>query len=174
MMPPFSLRNRSSAPPAIRPLDTTLAEDCAALHSSAFAYSWGQHEFERLISASNAFGDAALDPKRQSLVGFILSRVAGDEAEVLTVVVAPAHRKRGIGRALVASHLSRLRNVRVRSLFLEVGETNAAARKLYAGLGFVEVGRRKNYYRTSDPSEQIAALVLRRDIDPTQRRGWDA
>jgi [ribosomal protein S18]-alanine N-acetyltransferase len=173
MMSPFSIRGRGQ-PPVIRPLSNVLADECAVLHSTAFAYSWGEHEFERLISASNAFGDAALDPKRNTLLGFILSRVAADEAEVLTVVVAPNQRKRGIGRNLVASHLARLRNVRVKALFLEVGETNTAARKLYAGLGFVEVGRRKNYYRPNESSEQVAALVLRREIDPTQRRGWDA
>ena len=81
---------------------------------------------------------------------------------------------KAIGRTLVESHLARLRNVRVKALFLEVGEENLPARKLYAGLGFVEVGRRKNYYRTADSSEQMAALVLRHNIDPTQRRGWDA
>lgn len=172
MMSPFSIR--AKAPPVIRPLSNTLADACAVLHSSAFAYSWGEHEFERLISASNAFGDAALDPKKNALLGFILSRVAADEAEVLTIVVAAGLRKRGIGRSLMASHLARLRDVKVRTLFLEVGETNPAARKLYANLGFVEVGRRKNYYRTTDASEQISAIVLRRDIDPTQRRGWDA
>ncbi len=173
MKSPFSIRGRGQ-PPVIRPLSNTLADECAVLHSTAFAYSWGEHEFERLISASNAFGDAALDPKKNTLLGFILSRVAADEAEVLTVVVAANQRKRGIGRSLVASHLARLRNVRVKALFLEVGETNTAARKLYESLGFVEVGRRNNYYRQSESSEQVAALVLRRDIDPTQRRGWDA
>lgn len=172
MMPSFSIRK--SLPPVIRPLSNTLADECSALHSTAFAYSWGEHEFERLISASSAFGDAALDTRRNALVGFILSRVAADEAEVLTIVVAAARRRNGIGRTLVESHLARLRNVQVKTLFLEVGEDNLAARKLYAGLGFVEVGRRKNYYRTADPSEQMAALVLRHDIDPTQRRGWDA
>ena len=173
MIPSFSIRGKAR-PPVIRPLDNALADECAGLHSTAFAYSWGMHEFERLISASNAFGDAALDGKRNGLVGFILSRVAADEAEVLTIVVAAAVRKRGIGQSLVESHLARLRNVRVKSLFLEVSESNTPARRLYGKLGFIEVGRRNNYYRTSDPSEQSAALVLRRDIDPTQRRGWDA
>lgn len=172
-MPSFSIRGKAP-PPVIRPLNNQLADECAALHSTAFAYSWGQDEFERLISASNAFGDAALDPKKNALVGFILSRVASDEAEVLTVVVAPGLRRRGIGRSLVVSHLARLRDVRVKALFLEVEETNLPARKLYENLGFVEVGRRKNYYRTAEPAKQIAALVLRREIDPTQRRGWDA
>ena len=173
MIPTFSIRGKPR-PPVIRPLDNTLSNECAALHSTAFAYSWGMHEFERLISASNAFGDAALEGKSNDLLGFILSRVAADEAEVLTIVVAAAARRRGIGRSLVVSHLARLRNVRVRSLFLEVGETNTAARQLYSKLGFIEVGRRNGYYRTAEPREQIAALVLRRDIDPTQRRGWDA
>jgi [ribosomal protein S18]-alanine N-acetyltransferase len=173
MISPFPLLGKAPAP-VFQPLSQALADDCAALHATAFRYSWGEHEFERLISASNAFGDAAIEPRKGTLLGFILSRVAADEAEVLTVVVAAAARRRGIGRQLVASHIARLRNNKVATLFLEVGETNAAARKLYGSLGFVEVGRRKNYYRTDKPSEQIAALVLRRDIDPTQRRGWDA
>ena len=173
MISSFSRLGRTPAP-VIQPLGSIHADACAALHSTSFAYSWGEHEFERLISASNAVGDAALDPRRHLLAGFILSRVAVDEAEVLTIVVASGSRKRGIGRQLVASHLARLRNMKVKALLLEVGETNIAARKLYGSMGFVEVGRRKNYYRTPDPSEQIAALVLRRDIDPSQRRGWDA
>lgn len=173
MISPFPLLGKAPAP-IIQPLGHVLADDCASLHATAFRYSWGEHEFERLISAANAFGDAALDGRKRTLLGFILSRVAADEAEVLTVVVAAPARKRGIGRQLVASHIARLRDNKVKTLFLEVGETNVAARKLYENLGFVEVGRRKNYYRTDKPSEQIAALVLRRDIDPTQRRGWDA
>ena len=173
MISPFPLLGKAPAP-VIQPLRNDLADACAELHATAFRYSWGEHEFERLISASNAFGDAAIDPRKRTLLGFILSRVAADEAEVLTVVVAAAQRKRGIGRQLLTSHIARLRNVHVKTLFLEVGETNTAARKLYGNLGFAEVGRRKNYYRTTNPTEQIAALVLRRDIDPTQRRGWDA
>lgn len=173
MIPPFANFGRTPQP-VIQQLRQDLADACAELHSQAFAYSWGEHEFERLIGSTSAFGDAAVDAKRKNLLGFILSRVAADEAEVLTIVVAPNFRSRGIGRMLLSSHLGRLRNVEVNTLFLEVGETNAPARKLYDRLGFVEVGRRKNYYRTTDPAEQIAALVLRRDIDPTQRRGWDA
>ena len=173
MMSPFSRLGRTQ-PPVIQALGQGEADACATLHSTAFAYAWGEHEFERLISASNAVGDAAFTTKRRALVGFILSRVAADEAEVLTIVVAPSYRNKGIGRQLVASHLSRLRNMQVKALFLEVGETNAPARKLYAALGFTEVGRRRNYYRTENPAEQTSALVLRRDIDPSQRRGWDA
>lgn len=173
MISPFPLLGKAP-PPVIQPLGNSLADSCAELHATAFRYSWGEHEFERLISASNAFGDAAIDPRKRTLLGFILSRVAADEAEVLTIVVAAAQRKRGIGRQLLESHVARLRNVQVKTLFLEVGETNTAARKLYGSLGFAEVGRRKNYYRTDNAAEQIAALVMRREIDPTQRRGWDA
>ena len=173
MKSPFPTIRRAPLP-IIQPLGHVQADACAVLHSTAFAYAWGEHEFERLISASNAVGDAAFAPRGKALIGFILSRVAADEAEVLTVVVAPTYRKRGVGRRLVESHLDRLRNMKVKALFLEVGETNVAARRLYESLRFAEVGRRKNYYRTSDPAEQSAALVLKHDIDPSQRRGWDA
>ena len=90
MISPFCRRLDRVRHRRSRPLGHAHADACAALHSTAFAYAWGEHEFERLISASNAVGDAALDRDEADLVGFILSRVAADEAEVLTIVVAPA------------------------------------------------------------------------------------
>jgi ribosomal-protein-alanine N-acetyltransferase len=97
------------------------------------------------------------------LVGFILSRIAGDEAEILSVAVAAATQGRGIGYALLQLHLRRLAALGVHSVFLEVEETNAAALKIYAKAGFAAVGRRENYY--SDTTGTAAtARVLRRDL----------
>jgi [ribosomal protein S18]-alanine N-acetyltransferase len=140
------------------------AEDCARLHATGFPHPWDALDFERLIGAETAFGHAGIDtrdPRR--LTGFILSRRAADEAEVLTIVVDPACRKQGIATRLMQANMDVLARYGVKSWFLEVGETNAAARKLYAALGFAEVGRRQGYYRAADGSA-ATALVLRRSI----------
>jgi ribosomal-protein-alanine N-acetyltransferase len=104
-------------------------------------------------------GEAA-KPGRRDVVGFILSRRAAGEAEILTIVVQPNRRRDGIGRDLMKAHLGRLGALGVSSVFLEVDEHNAAARALYSGLGFEEVGARAAYFRQAD-GQRSAALILR-------------
>jgi [ribosomal protein S18]-alanine N-acetyltransferase len=84
-----------------------------------------------------------------------MARVAGDEAEILTLAVAPAARGRGLGRALLQAVITKAAAMGANSMFLEVGVDNPAAMSLYAGLGFSTVGTRKAYYNGRD------ALVLR-------------
>jgi ribosomal-protein-alanine N-acetyltransferase len=91
--------------------------------------------------------------------GYAYARVAVDEAELLAIGVVPSARRRGIGRALLAGVAAQARRRGARRLFLEVAAPNAAARRLYADAGFVEVGRRPDYYRGD--SGRVAALVMR-------------
>jgi len=87
----------------------------------------------------------------------ILARTIADEAEVLTLAVQPAAQRAGIGRALLSRALATARLHGAVAMFLEVSSTNAAARGLYTGAGFVQVGSRLGYY-----PEGGDALVLRR------------
>ena len=73
--------------------------------------------------------------------------MAADEAEILSVAVAPARRGRGLARALLDLHLRRLAGLGVRAVFLEVDEGNMPARGSIARAGFREVGRREGYYQ---------------------------
>ena len=94
------------------------------------------------------------------LTGYIVAHYAGDEGEILNLGVAPGDRRRGIARALVEEVLAALRSRAVRVVYLEARESNAAARRLYARVGFAEVGRRAKYYRR--PVED--AVILRAAI----------
>jgi len=96
------------------------------------------------------------------VIGMVAERSAGGEAEILNLAVAPAARRRGLGRQLVESALEAARAARAEHVFLEVRESNATARAFYAGLGFAEAGRRHGYYR--EPAED--ALVLSRTLTP--------
>jgi [ribosomal protein S18]-alanine N-acetyltransferase len=128
------------------------------LHAASFHRGWSEDEMERLLLDPQVVAHRARLGGRTA--GFILSRRAADEAEILSVAVDPTLRGRGIARAMLDLHLRRLAGVLVRSVFLEVDETNAPARRLYAAAGFEEVGRRPGYYvRTSN--EASTALVLR-------------
>ncbi|MBY0338017.1 MAG: GNAT family N-acetyltransferase [Acetobacteraceae bacterium] len=78
--------------------------------------------------------------------GFILARVAADEAEILTLAVVPEARRQGVATALVEAACAAALLAGARVMFLEVAEDNGAARALYAALGFAVAGRRRGYY----------------------------
>ena len=150
-------------PSALRPLKVEQAADCAWIHAAGFAYPWAQAEFEALIASTNVVGTAALDPTVAHLRGFALSRVAADEAEVLTIAVDPSVRKCGIGRDLLRAHLGDAAAAGAKKIFLEVDADNAAALTLYARFHFAKVGERKAYYK-GPGGKTATALVMRRDL----------
>lgn len=133
----------------------------AALHAASFHRGWSEQEVETLLLDHNVMAHRAMVGGK--VRGFILSRLAADEAEILSVAVSGTRRGRGIGRDLLILHLRRLAGLGIRALFLEVDENNTPAIRLYRRAGFREVGRRPNYYPGPD-GKPATALVLRRDI----------
>ena len=160
-LPFFWLGLFSRAPSAARALRAADSADCARLHAQSFAHAWSAHEFESLLSDPACSGEAA--EGMFGVEGFVLSRVALDEAEVLTIMVEHSARKKGCAQRLLAAHLARLAGRGVRALFLEVDETNVAALALYRRNGFVQVGLRKGYYVKSDGT-RANALAMRKDL----------
>jgi ribosomal-protein-alanine N-acetyltransferase len=115
------------------------------------------------LLADPACTGEGLDGK-SGLAGFVLSRRALDEAEMLTIVIDPGARRKGCAQRLLLSHLSRLSGLGVKLLFLEVDEANLPALALYRRNGFVQAGVRKAYYLKSDHS-RANALIMRRLLD---------
>ena len=141
------------------------ARTIAALHAASFRRGWSEQEVEGLLTDRAVVAQRALAGRR--FAGFIMSRLAADEAEILSVAVARSHQGRGLARQLLNLHLRRLAGLGVRTVFLEVDEHNAPAIKLYGRAGFREISRRANYYPASGAksgAKPAAALVLRRDI----------
>ena len=133
----------------------------AALHSASFQRGWSESEIEQLLAERNVVAHRAT--RGRTLDGFILSRFAAGEAEILSVAVASARRGRGLARSLLDLHLRRLAGLGARAVFLEVGQDNAPALKLYRRTGFREVGQRPSYYQQGR-NNAVTALVLRRDL----------
>jgi [ribosomal protein S18]-alanine N-acetyltransferase len=150
-----------SSPPIIRLLRADRAQACARLHAESFAHPWSAEEMAGLIASSSTVGAAALDPVSGRLHGFVLSRLAADEAEILTISVDAAHQGRGVGRALLSENLRQAANAGAKVMFLEVAQDNAAAVALYERFGFVQVGERSGYYRRADGT-RATAVVMRK------------
>jgi ribosomal-protein-alanine N-acetyltransferase len=134
-------------------------EGLAALHALAFTDAprpWTAGEFAALLAAPTTLVVARA-------AGFALGRVAGPEAELLTLAVHPEARRRGLGRGLVAGFEAAAAARGAVEVLLEVAVTNAAGRALYDGLGYAVVGRRRGYYRPAGGAP-VDALVLRRGL----------
>ena len=149
------------ATPSIRQMQTSDSTQAAYLHGHSFARGWTEEEIGTLVLDRQV--EANVLVRGKGLDGFVLSRLAADEAEILTIAVDPAQRGAGLGRKLLSHHLARLAARGVKALFLEVEDSNTAAKALYARADFVEVGRRPAYYAKADGS-RAEAVVLKRDL----------
>jgi [ribosomal protein S18]-alanine N-acetyltransferase len=137
------------------------ARRLAQLHGESFHRGWGEGEFEQMLSERNTLVHRLKVGRK--LVGFAVSRMAADEAEILSIAVAAGYRGRGLSRNLLLAHLGHLAGHGVRKIFLEVEENNQPARRLYERAGFSVAGRRERYYQQPG-GEQLNALLMRRDL----------
>jgi ribosomal-protein-alanine N-acetyltransferase len=128
-----------------------------AIEQAAFTDPWSVRDFRECVASEVVFLVAAAP---DGVAGYVIAQDAADEGEILNLAVVPARHRAGIGRALVEHALAALGKRGAERVFLEVRESNAAARALYRVLGFQEVGRRSRYYRR--PVED--AIVLRAAI----------
>src|SRR3989442_2024291 len=126
----------------------------AAIEREVFADPWSANDFQECVAGGVLFSVAT---DGAVVGGYVVAHHAADEGEILNLGVAPGHRRRGIGRALVQHVLGVLARCTVKVAFLEVRESNTAARRLYESLGVVGEGRRPRYYRR--PVED--AVILR-------------
>lgn len=136
----------------------------ADIHAASFARTWGTLELERMIANENIFADGVFIGATSTLLGFALSRIVGDEAEILTIAVSPEARGHGAGRALLTHHLERLARHGARTVFLEVDEGNKPALALYRRARFSEIGRRPGYY-PKDDGTKATAITMRASLD---------
>ena len=139
-------------------LPAAAAAPLADLHGACFPEDpWDAAALQRLLALVGVFGYLAW--REDAPVGFALARDLGNEVEILSLGVMAGCRRRGIGRTLLDAVMAEAGRRRRGSLVLEVAAGNTAARRLYAGAGFVQVGRRPRYYRHTP--EGGDALILR-------------
>ncbi len=143
------------------PVEAVHAALLAGMHRICFAEPWNEKAMGELLAMPGAFGIfAAKDAKgAKHPHGFILCRVAGDEAEVLTLLVLPPFRRAGLAAGLLERAIAAAGQAGAIAVFLEVAADNGAARALYSTMGFKQVGCRPRYYGNA-----IDALVMKRQL----------
>lgn len=136
----------------VAPLESRHAFRLGGIHASAFARPWTAHDFEGFLAERSIRADGVFLGRATQPSGFVLSRQAADEAEILSLALAPEARGRGHARILLATHLQALAHAGVRRVHLEVEDGNDPALALYRRLGFKGVGQREGYYLRPDGS----------------------
>ena len=156
----------SRSPPALVLVPAGEAAACvlSLLHGACFEDAWAPPAMGRVLGSPGTFAVLALAPEPGAPElepwGFAIGRVAADEAELLSLGVAPARRRLGVAARLLAEVLARAGRAGARRIFLEVAEDNEGARALYRGKGFVAVGRRPGYYRRAPGPAGALTLAL--------------
>jgi ribosomal-protein-alanine N-acetyltransferase len=136
-------------PPASEPL-TLLAMNAAhldavlAIEVAAYSFPWSRGNFIDSIAAG--YPARVLVNARGAMLGYFIAMGGVDEMHLLNITVAPAYHGRGHGRHMIAELIALCRAHAAQKLWLEVRESNARARSIYARLGFVQQGVRKGYY----------------------------
>ena len=129
----------------------------ALLEKLCFHDPWSENSIASELNNSLSLWLVALDG--ESVVGYVGSQTVLGWTDMMNVAVHPDYRRKGIAEQLVCSLENELKNRESTCLTLEVRVSNEPAKSLYDKLGFVEVGRRKNYYR--NPRED--ALIMRKE-----------
>jgi [ribosomal protein S18]-alanine N-acetyltransferase len=147
--------------PALREAGALDVVTLAALHAACFEDRWDAAAMAALLAVPGTV--ALLAEVGERPVGFIMTRAAAGEAEILTIGVDPAFRRRNLGTRLIEAACASVALRGAVTMFLEVAEDDPGAHRFYGGAGFRQVGRRRRYYGRGD-GRRVDALVLRRTL----------
>lgn len=148
---------------AFRPAGADDVGAIVAIERAAFTDPWTATSFFELLGRPEIVFEVATSVGVDGgvVVGFAVAYLVDYEGDLANLAVGDSVRRQGVGRRLLGHVLDIARSRGVRIIFLEVRESNDAARALYASEGFMEVGRRAKYYVR--PTED--ALILRKEFE---------
>lgn len=132
-------------------------DEIAELEKICFSDPWSVNSI--MSELNNPLSLWVVAMEQSNLVGYVGSQSVMGWADMMNIAVSPDYRRMGVGKQLVEELICRLKENQVTCLTLEVRASNEPAITLYQKLGFVQVGRRPNYYR--NPKED--ALILRKE-----------
>ncbi len=130
------------------PEKSSILDQLAEIERTCFAAdAWSENMILSSIRQPCTYVWTVHDLQTQKIVAYAVLYLAGDEGDVANIAVLPSYRKRGIGGTLLDTMLDNAHELQIQTVYLEVRQSNDAASCLYRSRGFVEIGKRKNYYR---------------------------
>lgn len=147
--------------PHIRKATKSDVRIMASLHESSFgAARWSLTQISDSLDLETTM--ALIAQEGETAWGFILCQIAGEDAEILTLCIAPSAQRSGAGLFLLFAALEEMRQREVRRVFLEVSADNTAALALYNKARFRITGKRAGYYKQD--KKAIDAVMMAFDL----------
>jgi ribosomal-protein-alanine N-acetyltransferase len=125
---------------------------------SPSAAHWSVDSYRQVFDQGIAVRIVLVVDDEGSIRGFLIARTAGEECELENIIVASSSQRCGLGSKLIQELIAIARSQRTPGIFLEVRDSNVAARSLYEKCGFTISGRRKSYF--TDPAEDAVLYTL--------------
>jgi ribosomal-protein-alanine N-acetyltransferase len=142
--------------PSLRPMGLGVLDQVAAIEAQAYAFPWTRGNFVDSLAAGYL---AEVLCEGGVAIGYYVAMAGVQEMHLLNITVAPAQQGRGHGRLLLDRVVARAREAGAQALWLEVRESNALARGLYARYGFASVGVRRGYYPAPRRTREDAVVM---------------
>ncbi len=141
----------------IREMTASDIAEVTAIENESFSTPWSEASFLSELGSTGSVCLVAVEDG--SVIGYVCASCVLDEGHILNLAVRPDRRRMGVGRMLALSALKGLYSLGCRTVFLEVRESNTAAKRLYESIGFRVLGLRRDYYHR--PREDAVVMVLR-------------
>lgn len=155
----IAVRSTASDAPAYRPMRDADVDAVARVEAELQSHPWTPGNFRDALTAGNS---CWIVESGDDIVAYGVLMMGVGEGHLLTLGVARARQRSGLGRAMLEFLMGRAKEFGADKMLLEVRVSNRPARALYDAAGFLEIGLRRNYYATADGRED--AIVMGKDL----------
>jgi len=143
--------------PTFRPMRREDLDEVMRIERSLYPFPWTEGNFRDSLSAGYNCWVCAFGPHT---IGYAVMMLAAGEAHVLNIAIARDWQRQGLGGKFMQHLIKLAREYGATEIFLEVRPSNAAARKLYHGMGFNEIATRRNYYPSHNGREDAILMAM--------------
>ena len=147
----------------IRPMGAEDIAQVAAIEVEVTADPWTSKQFQQSLDDHQCLVICRQDTDSRVPIGYMIFTTVVDQAEILNIAIDPNYQGHSLGSQLLNYGLQSLPAV-IQAVLLEVRVSNFPAISLYFNYGFIEVGRRRDYYRTEFGREDAILMTLQRSV----------
>ena len=141
---------------SFKELNTEFDQEISLIESRIHRNPWSQEQIKESFQNKNNLVIGVFN--QDELIGYCFILIAQTEAEILNIAIDINFQRKGLGEKLLKECIERLKSQKVKNLFLEVRQSNHAAKNLYSKMGFKTIGIRKNYYSDNEDANMMQLL----------------
>ena len=141
---------------SFKELNTEFDQEISLIESRIHRNPWSQEQIKESFQNKNNLVIGVFN--QDELIGYCFILIAQTEAEILNIAIDINFQRKGLGEILLKECFERLKSQQAKNLFLEVRESNHAAKNLYSKMGFKTIGIRKNYYSNNEDASMMQLI----------------